>query len=54
MGFLLEQSGETDWFHSAVFRIAAVLWTVYMALLIYTQFSATIYYFDAQGDICLC
>ena len=49
MGFLIEQSGETDWIRSAVFRIAAGLWIVYMALLIYTQFSNAIYYFDAQG-----
>lgn len=49
MGFLLEQSGASDWLRSTVFRVAAGLWIVYMALLIYTQFSTTIYYFDAQG-----
>ena len=48
-GFLLDQSGERDWPGSAVFRVAAGLWLVYMALLVYTQFSRTIYYFDAQG-----
>ena len=49
MGFLLEQSGEPNWFRNAFFRIAAALWIVYMALLVYTQFSRAIYYFDAQG-----
>ena len=49
MGFLLEQSGESAWMRSAVFRVAAALWIVYVALLIYTQFSHAIYYFDPQG-----
>ena len=50
MGFLLEQSGETGWRRSPVFRLAAGLWLVYMVLLIYTQFSTQIYFFDTQGD----
>ena len=49
MGFLLESSGERRWLGSRTFRIAAGLWIVYMALLVYTQFSGTIYFFDAQG-----
>ena len=48
-GFLLFQSGESRWQRSVWFRFAAGLWGVYMALLIYTQFSTTIYYYDAQG-----
>ena len=48
-GFLLNQSGERKWPHSIWFRIAAGLWLVYLALLIYTQFSTLIYYYDAQG-----
>ena len=48
-GFLLEQGGETKWYRSPSFRVAAVLWLAYIALLIYTQFSVTIYYYDAQG-----
>lgn len=49
MSFLLERSGERNWRRSAAFRIASWLWLVYIALLVYTQFSATIYYFDAEG-----
>ncbi len=49
MGFLLEMSGESSWWRSAVFRLAMGLWLVYIVLLVYTQFSASIYYFDAQG-----
>ena len=47
--FMLVQSGETDRRRSAAFRAAAGLEIVYLALLVYTQFSATIYYFDAEG-----
>ena len=49
MAFLLELSGETDWRHSRVFRIAFGLWLIYIALLVYTQFSPQIYYYDAVG-----
>lgn len=49
MGFLLAQGGESDWQRSAWFRAAAGLWFVYFALLVYTQFSTLIYYFDAEG-----
>ena len=49
LGFLLEQSGEPCWQRSAVFHIALVLWLVYIAMLVYTQFSTTIYYFDDAG-----
>ena len=48
-GFLLDQSGERDWPRSGVFLAAAAIWLVYIALLTYTQFSTTIYYFDAQA-----
>lgn len=47
--FLLVQSGKHDWRHSPVFRVAAGLELLYLALLVYTQFSTTIYYFDADG-----
>ena len=47
--FLLVESGETDRRHSPAFRVAAGLEIVYLALLIYTQFSTTIYYFDPRG-----
>lgn len=47
--FLLVQSGDANWRRSAAFRIAAGLELLYLALLIYTQFSTTIYYFDAEG-----
>ena len=47
--FLLVESGETDRRRAPAFRVAAGLEIVYLALLVYTQFSATIYYFDPQG-----
>ena len=47
--FLLEHSGETNWRRSPVFRAAAGLELLYLALLVYTQFSTTIYYYDAEG-----
>ena len=47
--FLLERSGETDWRHNRAFYVAAGLETVYLVLLVYTQFSTQIYYFDTQG-----
>ncbi len=47
--FLLERSGESDWRRGAAFRIAMGLELAYLALLVYTQFSTTIYYYDAQG-----
>ena len=46
--FLLERSGETDWSHNRAFHVAAGMEAVYLALLVYTQFSTLIYYFDAQ------
>ncbi len=47
--FLLEESGEPNWRHSTVLRIVAGLEFVYLALLVYTQFSTSIYYYDANG-----
>ena len=47
--FLLDQSGERDWRHNRLFLAAAGLEFIYLALLIYTQFSTTIYCFDAAG-----
>ena len=48
-GFLLDQSGESDWQRSVWFRIAAGLWLVYIVLLLFTQMSTLIYFFDTQG-----
>lgn len=47
--FLLERSGENDWRRSGAFRLALVMELAYLALLTYTQFSTTIYYFDTSG-----
>lgn len=47
--FLLEMCGEPNLRRSAAFRIAVGLESVYLALLIYTQFSTSIYYYDASG-----
>lgn len=47
--FLLERSEETGWRHNRAFQVAAGLESVYIALLVYTQFSTLIYYYDTQG-----
>lgn len=47
--FLLDQSGCADWRRTPAFRAAAGLELLYLAILVYTQFSTTIYYFDADG-----
>ena len=44
--FLLRSSGETDWKGSRLFHTVAVLWIIYVGLLIYTQFSTVIYSID--------
>ena len=44
--FLLRSSGEDDWKRSRLFHIVAALWTVYIGLLIYTQFTTAIYSID--------
>ena len=49
MGFLLEMSGETNWRRNRVFRVAVGLWLVYIGMLVFTQFSPLIYYYDAAG-----
>ena len=46
-GFLLYSSGEKDWKKARLLRCSVALWGVYMILLVYTQFSETIYYIDA-------
>ena len=46
-GFLLYSGGEKDWKNTRLFGCSMALWTIYMILLIYTQFSETIYYIDA-------
>jgi len=48
-GFLLCSSGERDWKKARLFRFSRVLWIIYMILLVYTQFSKTIYYIDAEN-----
>ena len=41
--YLLRCAGE-DWRHSPLFAVVAILWTVYFALLVVTQFTTWIYY----------
>lgn len=48
-GFLLYSSGERDWKKARLFCCSLVLWIIYMLLLVYTQFSETIYYIDAEN-----
>lgn len=47
--FLLERSGEADWRRSRAFRAALLIELLYLVLLIFTQFSSVIYYFDSLG-----
>ena len=47
--FLLVQSGERDWRRNRMFLAAAGLELLYLVLLVYTQFSTMIYYYDAGG-----
>lgn len=44
--FLLLSSGEMDWKRSRLFHIVMALWIIYVALLIYVQFSTVIYSID--------
>ncbi len=44
--FLLLSSGETNWKRSRLFCIVMALWIIYVALLIYAQFSTVIYSID--------
>ena len=46
--YLLRCAGE-DWRHSPVFAVVAILWTVYFALLVVTQFTTWIYYFTPDN-----
>ena len=48
--FILEQSSRPNWRQSAAYRISLGLWVGYMLLLVYTQFSTQIYYFDAEWE----
>lgn len=45
-GFLIYKSGREIWWKEKAFVAAAALWTVYAGMLIYTQFSGTIYRID--------
>lgn len=46
--FLLYQCGE-DWRQSVLLRICTVLWTMYVAFLVYTQFSGVFYSIDDKN-----
>jgi len=45
-GFLLYSAGEEKVFRNCIFQMIMAVFTVYTVLLIYTQFSTTIYYYD--------
>ncbi|MGX8698500.1 MAG: sensor histidine kinase [bacterium] len=45
----LTRGGVTDWQRGAAFRAVLFLWLVYAFLLVFTQFSTAIYYFDAEN-----
>ena len=46
--YLLHCAGE-DWRHNPLFVVVAILWTVYFALLLVTQFTTWIYYFTPDN-----
>ncbi len=48
-GFLLYLSGEKRYWRHPLFITAFVLWLFYIGLLIYTQFTTVIYYYDEQN-----
>ena len=48
-GLLLYLSGEKRYWRHPLFITAFVLWLLYIGLLIYTQFSTVIYYYDEQN-----
>lgn len=48
-GFLLQSCGESDWRRKPVYLAVSALLLVYFLLLIYTQFSTAIYYFDGYN-----
>ena len=44
--FLLDQSGEREWWRNRIFHMAFLMWAVYLAFLIYTQFTGVFYFID--------
>ena len=48
-GLLVYSGGEKDWKNTRLFRCSLALYGIYMILLIYTQFSKSIYYIDAEN-----
>ena len=46
--YLLHLCGE-DWRRSRLLRVTVGIWLAYVILLVYTQFSETIYYYDPAG-----
>lgn len=49
IGFILYQCGEHGFSRDPVFRLAAVLWAVYVILLVVTQFTGSVYSVDDQN-----
>ncbi len=47
--YMLNCSGE-DWKKSRVFQITFALWVLYLIILIFTQFTTSIYYFTLEDD----
>lgn len=48
LAFLLHACGE-NWRRSTAFRIAAFLWVVYTAMLVFTELTGAFYFFDSHG-----
>ena len=49
-GFLLYASGVENRLKNRIFQINIALFAVYFVLLVYTQFSSTIYYYDNRKN----
>lgn len=47
--FLIESAGDEQWRKRTAFRVSLALFLIYLGLLIYTQFSTTIYFFDESS-----
>lgn len=48
-GFILHESGESDFKHRRSYRVASVIWVIYVVMLITTQWTGTFYYINDEN-----
>jgi len=48
-GFLLYTAGNKEWKKAKSFRLVVFLWLSYFCILVFTQFSEVIYYYDSEN-----